>query len=181
MLLLSLCRMSAQQYTVKALPVKKTGPVHSPHKAALYSAIIPGAGQFYNKKYWKMPFIYAAGAGLGWMLWYEQSAMNYYSFNYQQSVNGNTYKIDPILLREGLNSDGLLSEKNRFNHWRDLAFIGCVAVYALNVLDAAVDAHLWHFDQKINDDLSLRCTPSALPVWGTQIPAPGLRLTVSLH
>jgi hypothetical protein len=163
----------------KPAPVKKNvPPVHSPHKAAAMSAIVPGLGQFYNHKYWKIPVIYVAGIGLGYFLWYEQGNMDYYNFNYQQSVNLNYYKMDPAA--RFYNTDQLLEEKNRFNHYRDLAFIGCLALYTINVLDAAVDAHLWHFDQRINDDLGMRVSPSVQPGYGSLLPVPGLHLTFCL-
>jgi hypothetical protein len=181
-ILLFLClhpAMAQSDTTAKPLP-KAPAPVHSPKKAAMLSAILPGAGQFYNHKYWKIPVIYAAGAGLGWFLVYEQQNVDFATYNYQQSVNKNYSKLAPYYQIRGSSSDEILSDKNYYTHYRDLAFIGCVMLYTLNVLDATVDAHLWHFDQRINDDLSLRFSPAVQPVVGSTLPAPAFRLTFCL-
>jgi hypothetical protein len=164
----------------KALP-----PPHYPKRAALMSAVIPGLGQAYNHKYWKIPVIYIAGAGLGYLLYYEQHKFDFYTGAYHQSVTNQqmnyppTYRIDPSIA--GWDTGQLLEWKNYYNRYRDLSFIGCTAVYLLNILDATVDAHLWHFKERVNDDLSFRISPSAIPVIGYTLPAPGIHLSLSIR
>ncbi len=137
---------------------KKTS-VHSPKKAALYSAVLPGLGQAYNRKYWKIPII-AAGTGA-----------LFYSFNFNQSRfssfkeelikrQQNLGNLDPDLDRY---SDANLNELQDFyRRNRDLTIVGFALLYALNIIDATVDAHL--FDFSVNDDLSLHLRPAAMPL-----------------
>ncbi len=152
---------------------------HSPKKAALYSALLPGLGQGFNHKYWKIPVIYAAGAGLGYFFYFEENKFAYFTDAYHQSVAGNLNRI-PESIR-GYSTEQLLEEKGYYNRYRDLAFIGCAALYLLNIVDAAVDAHLYHFKDFMSDDLSLRIRPSCLPVTGSALPAPGFRLSFSME
>ena len=110
-----------------------------PKKATFYSAILPGAGQVYNKKYWKVPILYA-GFGLA----------GYFAIDYQKDVN---------TIRDLINSGrtDLLPTLNQRKSWRDRSYIALVLIYALNIIDANVDAHLAHFD--VSDDLSLEILP----------------------
>jgi len=159
----------------KRLRLFKEG--HNPKKAAVYSTLIPGLGQAYNHKYWKIPLIYAAGISLGYLFHYEESRFELFTTAYHQSVAGQTSQIDPSIA--GWDTGQLLEWKNYYNRYRDLCFIGCTAVYLLNILDATVDAHLWHFKQNMGDDLSFRVQPSCIPVMGSTLPAPALSLKLS--
>ena len=128
---------------------------HSPHKASVYSAIIPGAGQVYNKKYWKVPIVYAA---LG--------STAYFTYD-----NGQKYKQyrDAFLLRQdgetdeydGIYSDSqLITIMEYYERNKELSIIMTLAVYILNIVDASVDAHLFDFD--VSEDLSLNTTPKLI-------------------
>ena len=128
---------------------------HSPHKASIYSAIMPGAGQVYNKKYWKIPIVYAA---LGSTIY----------FTYD---NGQKYKQyrDAFLVRkegkideyDGVYSDSqLITIMGYYERNKELSIIMTVAVYILNIVDASVDAHLFDFD--VSEDLSLNTTPKLI-------------------
>lgn len=133
---------------------------HSPKKATLMSAIIPGSGQIYNKKYWKVPILYAGLASLG------------YSFNFNQTryvQYRNAYKVRLLngpgtLGKYPTYSDNDLNTFQRAYHrYRDLTVIGATLLYILNVIDASVDAHLYDF--KIDDDnLSFHLQPAFIPV-----------------
>jgi hypothetical protein len=137
----------------------KKPKVHSPKKAALYSALLPGLGQAYNRKYWKIPII-AAGTGA-----------LFYSYNFNQSrfsrFKGELIKrqqnlgnLDPDLDRY---SDANLNEfQDFYRRNRDLTIVGFALLYALNIIDATVDAHL--FDFSVNDDLSLHLRPASIPM-----------------
>lgn len=123
----------------------------APKKASVMSAIIPGAGQIYNKKYWKVPIIYGLG---GWLV-----------FNtIKQNQNYFYYKSELLkVLNGGINADGLSTQqltllKNQSKKWRDLSIAGIALVYVINIIDANVDAHLKTFD--ISDNLSLQIYPN---------------------
>lgn len=149
-------------------------PVHSPKKAALYSAILPGAGQVYNRKYWKVGVI-AVGAGA-----------LVYSLNFNQR-NFSLYKGELVKRQQGLGgldeglalyTDANLNELQDFyRRNRDLTVVGMALLYALNVIDATVDAHL--FDFNVNDDLSMRIRPEAVFSFQSALPSPGIGLTLS--
>ena len=135
-------------------PVNDSLKSHSPSKAILFSAILPGAGQFYNKKYWKMPLIYA---GIGVLIYsIDFNNKNYHTFKdaYIARTDSDVSTTDnyPRYSSENLRS---LFEYYRRN--RDLCYILLGTVYVLNILDAYVDAELFHFD--VSDDLSFNSTP----------------------
>ncbi len=148
--------------------------VHSPKKAAVLSAVIPGAGQLYNRKFWKVPVL-AAGAGA-----------LVYGFQFNQK-NYNLFKTELIHRQTGsaeINtdlknlSDANLNELQDYYHRnRDLTIVGMALLYALNVLDATVDAHL--FDFNVNEDLSLNIRPKTLYSSSTSMPIAGLGLTLN--
>jgi hypothetical protein len=141
---------------------------HSPHVAAVRSALIPGWGQIYNKKYWKVPIVYTAiGIPVGTFLynrkWYIQTR------NAAEDIaNGNTSdttknKYDPKLhiFFENPNSLGaLLNYRNDFRRNMDYSILFVLLFWGVNVVDATVDAHLWNFN--VSDDLSLRIKPTLL-------------------
>ena len=143
----------AQQDTNKVQPTATPLPInqpktHSPRKAALLSAVIPGAGQIYNKKYWKVPIIYAGAAGIGYA----------FSFNQAKYIEyRNAYKVRLIngpgtLGNYPRYSDGDLNTLQKYYHrYRDLSVIGGVLLYFLNVVDATVDAHLFGFSVEDKD------------------------------
>ena len=123
--------------------------IHSSKKAALLSAIIPGGGQVYNKKYWKIPLIYGAGIGLK----YRDSYITRISAAKDSSYVGPDYF-------ENISNSGLQSESERTQKNYELAAVGIVLVYALQIVDATVDAHLKTFD--VSDDLSLGIRPAVI-------------------
>ncbi len=122
-------------------------------KATIMSAIIPGLGQAYNRKWWKVPIVYAGIGGFGYLFYNNQAQFTYYGNNLRYENDG-----DPNTINETkYNSDQLLSLKNDFRKYRDLGVIGCAIIYVLNIVDANVDAHLKTFD--VSDDLSLEIKP----------------------
>ena len=145
------------------------------NRAALYSAILPGAGQFYNKKYWKIPILYAGFIVLGYSIEFNNS--NYKTFRkaYHYRVDEDSTTIDDF---ENIYPDpeALLVRRDYYRRTRDLLWIITAGVYVLNIIDAYVDAHLADFD--ISDDLSLRAQPG-LQFSGFQ-PIPSVGLTFTL-
>ncbi|MBA3901176.1 MAG: hypothetical protein H0X62_13385 [Bacteroidetes bacterium] len=134
-------------------------PPHSPKMAALYSTFLPGLGQVYNKKYWKIPIIYAGLIGLGYNIGYNQRQYNLYreEFIYRiesgdkKKLHVNHYEI----YRTTTANLPIVQDSYRKN--RDLFVIGTLVFYVINIIDASVDAHLFHFD--VSEDLSLNLSP----------------------
>jgi hypothetical protein len=129
--------------------------VHSPHKASVLSALLPGAGQYYNKKYWKIPIIYAGFAGLGYLTVSNHDSYATYRDAFKNRADGDESTTDPYV---GIYSDNdLITLKDFYRRNRDLSLIGVGVLYILNIIDATVDAHLFRFD--VSDNLSLEWTP----------------------
>lgn len=122
--------------------------------AALFSAVLPGAGQAYNKDYWKMPVVYAALGGLGYWAYNNNKNYRFYSNNLRAM-----YDDDPNTVNTSQYQDptSLIAKKTQYKNSRDLALILCGVAYALNIIDANVSAHLKTFD--VSDDLSLQFKP----------------------
>lgn len=118
----------------------------SPKKASVLSAILPGAGQIYNKKYWKAPVIYTLGGLLTYNFIQQNNYYLYYKKELLNVMNGGT---NP----DGYSAQQLILLKNQNKKWRDLSAVGVFLVYVLNILDANVDAHLKQFD--VSDNLSV--------------------------
>lgn len=122
-------------------------------KATIMSTCLPGLGQIYNKKYWKAPIIYAALGGLAYWGISNQVKYKYYSNNLRAE-----YDNDPNTVNETLyNGSQLITQKKYYEKYRNIAILAGTLVYAINIIDANVDAHLKTFD--ISDDLSLKIKP----------------------
>lgn len=139
--------------TDSLLPKEEYNPL-APAKAAFYSAVIPGLGQVYNKKYWKIPIIYA-GMAAG-IYFYKQQDKDYDSFRnaYKRRLAGYTDDeyygngAEPLISNDRLINAQKSAQKNK-----DLSIVVTVAFYLLNVVDANVDAHLRQYE--VSEDLSL--------------------------
>lgn len=147
---------------------------HSPHKASIYSAVFPGMGQIYNKKYWKVPILYGGIGGFAYAIHFNSKYYNRYRSAYRDFLirdPGNT-SYEWVLRRSPLTLDDVhgpyadwfqraLDNKRRYyKRYRDLSYIGMAALYVLNIIDATIDAHFYDFD--ISDDLSFRLEPVVL-------------------
>jgi len=127
-------------------------------KAALRSAILPGLGQIYNKKYWKVPIVYGIIAIPVSLYsynrkWYNLTRNAYTIRSTKDSANFN--KIAPELIP--LSSEALRLYRNDFRKNMDFSILGILLAWGLNVVDATVDGHLRGFD--ISDEVSLRLAP----------------------
>lgn len=128
---------------------------HNPSKAALYS-LFPGGGQFYNKRYWKIPVIYAGLFVTGGFIKknhdlfkeYEAEAINRYNNN--MTVNFPEMSDEEVLFYMG-----------EYEHQRNLSILIFLGVYLLNIVDASVDAYFFEFD--VSPDVSLRLEPYIRP------------------
>ena len=134
---------------------------HSPHKAAIYSALVPGLGQIYNKKYWKLPIIYGATGIFIYAFDFNNDQYIKYKNAYADMSAG---KISSF---EGITDEKiLLRARDGYQRDRDLNVIVLAAFYLLNIVDATVDAHL--FDYDISDDLSLNIRPTIKKTFANQ-------------
>ena len=138
-------------------------PDHDPVKAALYSAVLPGLGQAYNKKYWKIPIIYA-GMAAG-IYFYKQQDDDYDRFRnaYKRRLAGYT---DDEFYGNGteplISNDRLINAQKSAQTNKDISLIVTIAFYLLNVVDANVDAHLRQYE--VSDDLSLQPNFNVNPI-----------------
>ncbi|MBD8978359.1 MAG: hypothetical protein EGQ88_07255 [Prevotellamassilia timonensis] len=143
--------------------------VPNPTKALWLSLVCPGAGQIYNRKYWKLPFIYGGFLGCAYALMWNQMMYRDYSQAYldimDDNPNTNSYldMLPPrydITGREDQFKNIFKRKKNFYRRYRDLSAFCFVGVYLLSVVDAYVDAQLSVFD--ISPDLSMRVEPAVI-------------------
>lgn len=133
----------------------------APSKAAFYSAVFPGLGQIYNRRYWKVPIVYGAiGAAIyGYTFNDRQYDRVRTAFKRRQAGFIDDEFYDPNGTGDGplIGLDDLQNEQERFQRDRDLLLLVSIALYALNIVDANVDAHLKQFN--VDDDLSFDMQP----------------------
>lgn len=118
-------------------------------RATIMSAFLPGLGQAYNKKYWKIPIVYGGLAGFYYMFKTNNDEYNHYRNNLLKMVKDTSVKSI-----EGLDLNRTETQKLYYRKYRDFGIIGLAAIYFLNIIDANVDGHLQTFD--VSDNLSLR-------------------------
>ncbi len=146
---------------------------HSPSKATIMSTCLPGLGQIYNRKYWKVPVIYA---GFGVLTYFIYTNADYYiSFKcaYIESVYGNKNGSYGNLVQR-YSSDELLSAREYYRRNLEVSILLTSLWYVLNILDATVDAHL--FTYNVSDKLSMKIEPAILPSGSGHTHSGGLRL-----
>ena len=136
---------------------------HNPRTAAIRSAIFPGLGQIYNKKYWKLPIVYGALGTCGGIFFYNLKNYKDTRFAYRVKYNMQFNGTDSALyssIRGNLRPLGLEELKYYRNSFRrdiDYSVLFFILLWGLNVVDATVDAHLKSFD--VSPDLSIRLKP----------------------
>ena len=139
----------------------------SPRKAAIRSAIIPGWGQIYNKKYWKVPIVGAAVGIPAYLVYYNKVWYDRTRHAIKVSASGTTLPmflntVDPQLLPlvKANATTSLINYRNEFRRNMDYAVLFGLLFWGLNVVDATVDAHLKGFN--VSEDLSLHIKPAVL-------------------
>ncbi len=135
-----------------------------PKKAMWLSLLFPGAGQIYNRSYWKVPLIYGLGIGSFYVVSFQGRMYKEYSAAYYSLVDNDpkTRDFDPIFEGLGKVDDNwkktvLERKMNTYRRYRDMCIFASVLLYVGNALDAFVDAHLYDFS--ISEDLSLNIRP----------------------
>ena len=158
--------------TLKTVRPKRNWATWRPSaKRAMWLAIVlPGAGQIYNRKYWKLPFVYGGFVGCAYAMRWNNQMFRDYSQAYMDIMDDdpNTQSYNQFLhLGAKIDSSNLeryqrlfKNRKDKFRRWRDLSFFCLVGVYAISIIDAYVDASLSEFD--ISKDLSLRVEPTII-------------------
>ncbi|MCX6243259.1 MAG: DUF5683 domain-containing protein [Bacteroidetes bacterium] len=133
---------------------------HSPTKATLMSMCLPGLGQIYNKKYWKVPIIYAGIGVLTYLIIFNTDQYLTYKCAYIESYNNDSSgNYSEIVNKYTL--DNIASQREYYRRNLEVTIIFSAIWYGLNILDACVDAHL--FTYNINKDLSLKVEPTLIP------------------
>ncbi|MCF8276440.1 MAG: hypothetical protein K9J17_06880 [Flavobacteriales bacterium] len=162
----------AQVEQADSVIVKK----HSPVRASIMSTALPGLGQVYNGKWWKVPIIYGAFGGLIYSSVFNDMKCRTYRTAYLIRVDGDPNTKDEFV---GVYSDANLRELVDFyKRNRDLSLIFTGVIYALNIIDATVDAHLKGFD--VSDDLTLKVRPAMQLIGPEFTPTPTFALTLHL-
>jgi hypothetical protein len=154
--------------------------VYSPRTAAIRSAIFPGLGQIYNKKYWKLPIVYAAMGISGGVFLYNlgnyKSTRFAYKVKYNMRVNGTDTALYPKIKAnlKPLSEESLRFYRDQFRRDIDFSALFFILLWGLNVVDATVDAHLKSFD--VSPNLSLGIHPGHSDMAGTN----GLSLVLTI-
>lgn len=167
-------------------------------KATMLSAAFPGLGQIYNRKYWKIPLVYAGFGGVGYAVvfnskWYNRYTKAYQDFtdqvpetaSYASLIRGSKPEdYDPVLFpatakpsQASWIRDQLLQRVDYYRRYRDLSYIGIAAWYLVSILDANVDASL--FDYEVGDNLNLTFAPFQVPM--TNYAGIGVSLTMKIN
>lgn len=150
-----------------AVDVKRWVP--NPTKATWLALVIPGGGQIYNRKFWKLPIFYGGFAGCAYALTWNSKMYNDYADAYRDAVNGNwnSSSITDLLppgytgnISHSQLTETLRRRKDTYRRYRDLSIFAFAAVYLLSVVDAYVDAELSNFD--ITPDLSMKVEPAVI-------------------
>ncbi len=171
------CMLFSSQ--VKAQETKKIDKIkaffsekgHSAKKATVYSAILPGWGQAYNRKYWKIPIVYAGFAGVGYFIKTNHDQYKLYKSYYQLMKDDPDYQ--PV---ENKTIQQIRIDIDDFRRNRDLSIIGMAAWYGLGLIDANVDGHFFNYD--VSEDLSLSLKPRVFSAGGIE---QGLGVSINLR
>jgi hypothetical protein len=156
--------MSVDSFAVRKKPANDSlTKKHQPRKATIRSAILPGWGQAYNKKYWKIPIVYAALGTTAVVFDYNIKQYKKIKFAYFTLLNQDTAnypnvaeELQPFIEQNALSA--LRNGRNEFRRNIDYTVLVFILFWGLNVVDATVDAHLKEFD--ISNDLSLKIKPN---------------------
>jgi len=142
----------------------------NPQRALWLALVIPGGGQIYNRKYWKLPIVYGGFVGCIYAMMWNNMMYHDYSQAYLDIMDNDptTASFNQFLhLGKQINDSNIerykqvfKSRKDKYRRWRDLSFFCLIGVYAISVIDAYVDAELSAFD--ISKDLSLKVRPTIM-------------------
>lgn len=188
------CLPVASQDSIPVNPAKTKKYVLTPVRASMYAAALPGLGQIYNRKYWKLPFVYGGFGALGYAVTFNSKNYNKFIVGYQDftdlSPATDSYielvpyytpsEYDPVLYpldyspsKQAYVRDYLRDGAEYYRKYKELSYIGIVAWYLVTIIDANVDASL--FDYDIGDDLNASVAPV---VFSHQGISPGVSVAI---
>jgi len=155
-----------------ATGLKTATTIHSATKATILAATIPGAGQAFNRKYWKIPIVYVGYVAASFALVtnqknYKDSKKNYLAL---------TDTMESTVSQSNKSAAELLADIDSYRRFRDISFLALLAWHGLTIIDANVDAHFFNWD--VSEDLSLRIRPRAL--WVSRM-KPGVGLSFIIN
>ncbi len=160
-----------------------------PHRALWLSALCPGLGQIYNRRYWKLPIVVGAFVGLGYGTSWNNRMFKDYSKAYRDLTDNDPstksyMDFFPPTVKEGdLDKEwlkkSLKNKKNYYRRYREVCTFSLVGIYLINIIDAYVDASLAHFD--VSPDLSMRVEPAVLDSPALNLLAPSLGMKLAIH
>ncbi len=157
-------RLEKQGVKVDTIVAKKPLNPLAPSKAAFYSAVLPGLGQIYNKRYWKVPIVYLAMGTSIYAYVYNDDLYDRFRSAFKRRRAGFTddefYDVNGSGINPGnpdLSDQAIQDAQERYQRDRDLALVITIGLYALNIIDANVDSHLKQFN--VDEDLSARIHP----------------------
>lgn len=128
-----------------------------PSKVAILSAIIPGLGQAYNRKYWKLPLVYGALGATVYFTAFNTREYRRFRDIYIKEIEGLPHEFSG----KGISLATFKAQRDYYQKNKELSYLSVILVYSLNILDAFVDAHLMTFD--VSEDLSMTIIPTTLP------------------
>ena len=194
LLLLCFQQNTTAQDTLSVTKPAKAAFSADPQRATMLALTFPGFGQIYNRKYWKIPLVYAGFGGLAYAISYNSSLYNTYMKAYQDFTDDipetDSYlnilsfaepeDYDPVLYPDSYDesaaawySERMLKQVDYNKKNRDLSYIGVALWYIITVLDANVDASLFNYD--ISDNLEFTVAPVQMPLSGA-----GIGLNISM-
>jgi hypothetical protein len=155
-----------------------------PLKATMMAVALPGLGQIYNRKYWKIPLVYAGFGALIYSVGFNSKSYNSYMKAYQdftdavpetqsymKLIKADPSTYDPVLFPKSAipastsyYKDGMIRMVDYYKRYRDLSYIGIAGWYLISILDANVDASLFNYD--VSDNLDIAVVPVQLPLPG---------------
>jgi len=148
---------------VDSLQTKK----HSP-KTASWLALIPGAGQIYNKKYWKLPIVYGGLGATGYLIYHFQHETSVYRKEIVARLKNDTINFNPKFSDKQI--EDLRGPRDVSRRNMEICVAASAIVYALSILDACVDAHLFYYDISENLTMGIRPKINYNPISRTATP-----------
>ena len=158
-----------------------------PMRAVWLSALFPGLGQIYNRRYWKLPIVVGGYVGLFYATTWNSNMLADYQRAYLDIMDSdpttNSYMdfFSSAYKEEDIDKDWLTSvlkqRKDYYRQYRDLCIICMIGLYAICMIDAYVDAQLYHFD--VSPDISMQWQPAVIPTGRSALPAVGVQCAIT--
>ena len=158
-----------------------------PMRAVWLSALFPGLGQIYNRRYWKLPIVVGGYVGLFYATTWNSNMLADYQRAYLDIMDSdpttNSYMdfFSPAYKEEDIDKEWLTSvlkqRKDYYRQYRDLCIICMIGLYAVCMIDAYVDAQLYHFD--VSPDISMQWQPAVIPTGRSALPAVGVQCAIT--